>query len=85
MPLLTAVKLAILLVVPDAAKPILVLLFVQLNVDVGVALNVIVPVGEPAQTVRSTGTVSTGGLGLVSVIGPQELDVQPLSVTLIFV
>jgi hypothetical protein len=59
-----------LLVVPDVAKPILLLLFIQLNADVGVALNVMVFVGVPAHLVKSPGTVSTGGLGLFNIIGP---------------
>ena len=82
---MTAVKLAI-LPVPEAARPMAVLLFVHLMVAVdGTAEKVMVPVALAAHTVRSPGMVSVGGLGLFKVIGPSVLDTQPFSVTLIFV
>jgi hypothetical protein len=83
--LLTAVKLAI-FPVPEAARPIEVLLFVHLIDAVeGTAENVIVPVALAAHTVRSPGMVSAGGLGLLRVIGPSVFDTQPFSVTLMLV
>ena len=83
--LFTVVKLAI-LPVPEAASPIVVLLFVHLIVDVdGTAVNVIVPVACAGQSVRSAGTVSVGGLGLDNTIGPRVFDTHPFSVTLILV
>ena len=82
--LLTAVKLAI-LPVPDAPKPIEVLLLVQLMLAVdGLALKLMAPVGLPAHTTMSAaGIVNAGGLGSDKVNGPTLLEGHPFRVTLI--
>ena len=83
-PLLTALKLLI-LPVPEVASPIEALLLVQLIVALaGLAEKVILPVGFVAHTTTLlAGMVSVGGLGSLSAIGPNTLDTQPFSVTLI--
>jgi hypothetical protein len=82
--LLIALKLEI-LPVPDAASPIVVLVFVQLIVAPEDALNVIVPVALPPHTTTSLeGIVSIGGFGSLSVIGPNVFDEHPFNVTMIF-
>ena len=81
--LLIVLKLAI-LPVPDAARPMLVFVFVQLIVAPVDALNVIAPVGLPAHTTTSLeGIVRDGGFGSLKVIGPTIFDTHPFSVTVI--
>ena len=63
--------------VPDAARPMAVLLFVQLYVEPGVPLNVITGVVTPVQyTLLLTGV--TIGIGLTVIVKVLEGPVQPV-------
>ena len=77
---LVAVKLGI-LPVPDAARPIAVLLLVQLNVVPGVPVKTTVAVGEPAHTTWLP-TPFTVGFGFTVIVNVTGVPVQlrPLAV-----
>ena len=67
--LFTAAKVGIVAPAPEAAKPIDVLLFVQLKtVPITVPEKLIVAVGEPLQTVWLAGAAEAVGVGLIVIV-----------------